>query len=124
MSKQSFIRRFLSVLCLIVFIEGSSAWAHTTHEVLVVDNAFMPSSLTIAPGDTVRWVNAAGGAPHDVTSNTNAWTASATATSFTSEVTFNDSGSFNYRCTIHSLMTGIVTVETAAAAAELEVQAG
>jgi plastocyanin len=94
------------------------------HEVTVGDNFFSPSGLTIQVGDTVRWVNAAGGNSHNVTSNTGAWAASPTASSFTFEVVFNSPGSFPYRCTPHaSIMTGTITVEGEAPSAELAVTA-
>jgi len=94
------------------------------HEVTVGDNFFSPSELTIQVGDTVRWVNAAGGNSHNVTSNTGAWAASPTASSFTFEVVFNSPGSFPYRCTPHSsVMTGTITVQGQASSAELAVTA-
>lgn len=87
------------------------------HEVTVGDNFFSPSELTIQPGDTVRWVNAAGGNIHNVSSDTSAWAISPTATSFTFEVVFNSPGEFPYRCTIHgTAMSGSITVQGAASA--------
>jgi plastocyanin len=96
-----------------------TAFAQTTHVVTVGDNFFSPSSLTIDAGDTVEWRNAAGGMPHDVTANDGSF-ASQTASSFTFSVTFNDPGSWSYLCTVHpSAMTGVITVQAVAAAAEL-----
>ncbi|HET6564863.1 MAG TPA: plastocyanin/azurin family copper-binding protein [Xanthomonadales bacterium] len=86
--------------------------AQTTHTVTVGDNFFSPSQLTIQVGDTVRWVNAAGGMAHNVTSNTGAWAASPTASSFTFEVTFNQAGMFGYTCTLHANMSGTITVQS------------
>lgn len=101
-----------ATLALIALLAGE-ALAQTTHDVMVLDNSFSPSSLTIAPGDTVRWTNGAGGNPHDVTSDTGAWAPSATASSFVFEVTFDDPGEFPYKCTVHpAQMTGTITVES------------
>lgn len=95
--------------------------AQTTHTVTVGDNFFSPSQLTIQVGDTVRWVNAAGGMQHNVTSNTGAWAPSPTASSFTFEVTFNQAGVFAYTCTIHANMQGSITVQSSnPPAAEVE----
>jgi plastocyanin len=96
------------------------AHAQTTHIVTVGDNFFSPSQLTINVGDTVRWVNAAGGNQHNVRSMSSAWTPSQTSSSFTFEVIFNQAGTFNYECTIHSGMTGTITVQGTASAAEVE----
>lgn len=98
------------------------AFAQTTHTITVGDNFFSPENVTIQAGDTVRWVNAAGGMSHNVTSNNGAFPASPTATSFTFEVVFNQAGSFGYTCTIHpGLMSGVITVQGAPTAeAEIE----
>jgi len=48
---------------------ASPLMAQTTHTVTVGDNFFSPANLTIQAGDTVRWVNAGGGNPHNVTQN-------------------------------------------------------
>ncbi len=117
MSMQKFNIRMQAVMFIVALLISPMALAKTTHMVTVSDNFFSPAKLTIEPGDTVRWTNASGGAPHNVTSDTGAWTPSMTASSFTFEVTFDDSGSFNYRCTVHSgLQQGNITVESAAAA--------
>jgi plastocyanin len=100
-----------SVALLVILGSPLPVRAQTTHTVTVGDNFFSPSSLTIAQGDTVRWVNAAGGMQHNVTSNTGAWAPSTTAASFTFEVTFNQVGTFPYVCTLHPNMSGAITVQ-------------
>ena len=113
---QKFNIRMQVVMFIVAFLISPMALAHTTHVVTVGDNFFSPAKLTIEPGDTVRWTNASGGAPHNVTSDTGAWAPSDTATGFTFEITFDDPGSFYYRCTVHSgLQQGNITVESAAA---------
>ena len=88
-------------------------------EIKVSDNSFRDANgsnkVTIQVGDTVRWTNAAGGNPHNVTSDTSAWVASETSDSFVFEVTFTEVGSFSYVCTLHSDMTGTIIVEEAVA---------
>ncbi len=107
-------RLFPAAVLILLLAASPAAIAQTTHIVTVGDNFFSPSSLTIAAGDTVRWVNAAGGMPHDVTSNSGAFPSSPTASSFTYEVTFNTPGQFGYFCTVHgNSMSGTITVQAA-----------
>jgi plastocyanin len=109
-------------LALIVSVSVPMTALGAIHEITVGDNFFSPSELTIQEGDTVRWVNASGGNSHNVTSDSDAWTASETSSSFTFEEVFNSAGSFAYRCTIHpGSMRGTITVE-AASSAELDLQ--
>jgi plastocyanin len=92
-------------------------YAQTIHEVEVGDSFFNPQMLTIDAGDTVRWVNAAGGPSHDVVSEDGSWTPSILANEFIFEVVFPDEGEFGYFCTPHRNigMTGTITVEASAA---------
>jgi len=92
-------------------------YAQTIHEVEVGDNFFNPQMLTIDAGDTVRWVNSAGGFSHNVVSEDGSWTPSILANEFIFEVVFPDEGEFGYFCTPHrnSGMTGTITVEASAA---------
>ncbi|HKX56945.1 MAG TPA: plastocyanin/azurin family copper-binding protein [Xanthomonadales bacterium] len=99
------------VLILLIFL-APNVLAQTTHTITVGDNFFSPENLTIQAGDTVRWVNAAGGMQHNVTSNSGAFAASQTSAGFTFEVTFPQAGSFGYQCTLHSgQMSGTITVQ-------------
>jgi len=79
---------------------------------------FTPSSVTILPGDTVRWTWSAGG--HSSTSGTpgapnGLWDSGILNQGAAFTHTFNTMGSFPYYCTPHGLccgMTGRVTVTT------------
>jgi plastocyanin len=109
-SSLSWASLLLLTLSMAVFAE--------THDVAVTDNRFTPNDLTINVGDTVRWTNAAGGAPHDVTDDKFQW-ASPTSSSFTYSKTFDTAEEILYHCTIHSgpggniatRMNGRITVE-------------
>jgi len=84
-----------------VFLSPLSVMA-ATHEVMVLDpRSFSPSNLTIEVGDTVRWVNAAGGNRHDVTADDFSFQ-SETSSGFTFEMTFNSIAEILYHCTVHS----------------------
>ena len=109
-----------------VFLAGlaflpAPVFAQTTHIVTVGDNFFNPSNLTIQVGDSVEWRNASGGNSHNVTANNGSF-ASNTSSSFTFVRTFTASGTTNYRCTIHSGMTGVVTVQGTATTPDIAVQ--
>ena len=97
----------------------AALYAQTVHEVEVTEQPvrFIPDLLTIQAGDTVRWVNAAGGAQHDVVSEDDAWEPPMLANEFIFEVTFPDEGVFDYFCTPHRNfgMVGTITVEGSAA---------
>jgi plastocyanin len=76
---------------------------------------FSPSNVTITKGSTIKWVNQTASA-HTITPNNAAqagvWPAqniSGTGTEFSH--TFDEAGAFPYRCTIHSGMTGTITVQ-------------
>jgi plastocyanin len=73
-----------------------------THEVQVLDpRSFSPSSLTIEVGDTVRWINASGGASHNVKADDLSFS-SETSPGFTFERTFNSVAEILYHCSVHS----------------------
>ncbi len=103
--------RFKANICLLLltavfFIAPLGAIAATTHEVQVLDpRSFSPNNLTIEVGDTVRWINAAGGNQHDVTADDGSF-ASVTASSFTFERTFNSIAEILYHCSVHSFAGG------------------
>ncbi len=75
-------------------------------------NRFDPSAVTIGIGGTVTWVW--GDGVHDVTSSgspsfTSSGPANGPPRSY--PVTFNAAGVYDYECTVHSGMTGRVTVQ-------------
>src|SRR6266436_922871 len=80
---------------------------------------FMPSSVTIHPGDTVKWTWSSTG--HSSTSGTpghpsGTWDSGILAQGAMFTHTFNTAGSFPYYCTPHGAccnMIGTVTVSTA-----------
>ena len=76
-------------LALLVFLMPAISWS-ATHDVSVTDNRFTPDDLTIQVGDTVRWINGAGGAGHDIDSEQGLWATPPVASEWTFEFTFND----------------------------------
>jgi plastocyanin len=72
--------------------------------------AYVPDSITVSVGTTVKWTNNDAIA-HDVTSQNNLFFSGNMASGATFSQTFQSTGTFPYYCTIHSGMTGTVTVQ-------------
>lgn len=75
-------------------------------EVRVVDNDFEPADLDIATGETVTWTWD-GHAAHDVVGDD---FDSGVQRDGTFTHTFEEAGPYDYECTLHSGMTGRITV--------------
>ena len=87
-----------------------AAPAAATVHVTIKGFAFNPATITVAPGTTVVWTQQ-DSAPHTVTSDTNAWTASnPLSTGQTFSHVFTTPGTYAYHCSIHPYMTAKVIV--------------
>lgn len=81
--------------------------AQSAASVEIKNTAFNPDKVSVKAGESVRWSWNDGGLSHSVTGE-----------SFDSKVkssgdfshTFEEAGTFGYACTVHSAMTGEVTV--------------
>jgi plastocyanin len=83
---------------------------HATVQVAIQNFAFSPQTLMVAPGTTVVWTQK-DSAPHTVTSDTGAWTASADLhAGQTFSHTFTKAGTFAYHCAVHPNMTATIVV--------------
>ena len=109
------------LITLAVIALGALAAPARAADVTIQNFSFMPSSITIAQGDTVKWTWAGPDTNHSVTSNPGQ------VDSFDSDPgrtpssldhppgdtfshTFNTPGTFTYLCKVHSFMTGKVVV--------------
>jgi plastocyanin len=72
--------------------------------------AYVPDSINVSVGTTVKWTNNDAIA-HDVTSKNNLFFSGNMGPGATFSQTFQSTGTFPYYCTIHSGMTGTVTVQ-------------
>jgi len=77
--------------------------------VLIKDFAFDPATLTITKGTTVTWMNM-DSAPHTVVASDYAFSSDTLKNGQSFAYTFNDTGTFVYKCGIHPSMTGKVIV--------------
>ncbi len=107
-----------------VLMQVSGAGAQTmkiranasTIPVTLQNFTFVPANLTIMTGDTVVWTNS-DGVPHTVTSGTpghqsGLFNSGIISDGGTYERTFTEPGVYAYFCTLHTTMTGTITVDT------------
>ena len=85
-------------------VEAGSAAAGS---VTMQDYRFSPSTVTVAPGDSVTWTNA-GKQPHTATGD--GFDTGTLKPGASGSATFSDAGSFAYVCSIHPNMRGTVRV--------------
>lgn len=80
-----------------------------TVDVSIENFMFVPATVTINVGDTVRWTVNSG--THTATSNSGVWDSNTMATGGVFAFTFDQAGNYPYICTIHPNMQATVTVE-------------
>ena len=111
------MRRFNAILFVLAFAFALASVRGAETLVEIRDYFFSPSTVTIAPGDTVRWVNK-GFVPHDTTSLNGLW---ASGLLYNDEefftYTFTQAGQYPYVCATHIAdypgQTGLVIVASA-----------
>ena len=82
-----------------------------TNTVIIQNFAFFPTELTIKQGDTVTWINK-DSATHTVTSlSGNEMDSKQLGTGETYSHVFATIGSFDYHCSIHTMMNGKIIVQ-------------
>ncbi len=91
-------------------LRGSIATASSgTVEVDIAKFTYTPKEITIAPGTKIVWTNR-DGTPHTVTSADKSFASAGLDTGDSFEHTFAAEGDFNYLCTVHPYMSGVVHV--------------
>jgi plastocyanin len=102
------MNKFFSTLAATAVILGLAAPALAANQtVKVADDVFKAKSVTISKGNTVTW-KWVGSNPHNVKFS---GFASKVQVNGTFKHTFRKRGTFSYRCTIHSGMSGKVVVK-------------
>lgn len=81
----------------------------STNKVEISNFSFKPENITITAGTTVTWTNK-DGAAHTVTSDDGLFDSGNLSKGDTFQYTFEQAGTFEYHCTLHSNMTGKVIV--------------
>jgi plastocyanin len=77
-------------------------------EVAAKDNRFTPAAIQVPAGTTVTWAFGDRFVPHDVTGE--GWGSGEPQRSGTFTHTFDQPGTYPYRCTLHDGMDGLVVV--------------
>lgn len=78
-------------------------------DVAIQNFAFSPNMVNILQGDTVRWTNL-DFAPHTATAAGGAFNSGTLGNGQSFSFTFNDVGTYDYSCRIHTHMMGTVHV--------------
>jgi plastocyanin len=86
------------------------AGAASTKTVTIKNIRYSPSALSVAKGGKVRWVWSDGGIRHDVRFKSGGFKASPLKSSGNYTLAFKKKGTFRFFCSVHSEMTGRVTV--------------
>ena len=81
-----------------------------TIEVAIQGFAFNPDSITISPGDTIKWTNM-DSATHTVEATDSSFKSDNLKTGDSYEHTFTNPGTYNYMCSIHPSMRGSIIVK-------------
>jgi len=103
------VSRMIAVTVLLALGACSSAPTGGGVSVTVLDNAFSPSSVTVAPGVEVSWVWS-GSAAHNVVFNDGGASSEVMATGQFNR-SFSAAGTYSYVCSLHSGMNGTVIVQ-------------
>jgi plastocyanin len=109
---------FIVFLILAVLISGCTGQKTVTktdnmtekpNTVLIKGFAFDPATITVAKGTTVTWMNM-DSASHTVVATGNAFSSDTLKNGQSYAYTFNETGTFEYKCSIHPNMSGKVIV--------------
>jgi plastocyanin len=90
-------------------VAGAAAAAPRVHTVLIEGMRFEPEGVTVAPGDTVVWVNR-DMVPHTATSASGRFDSNEIAPGKTWSHVIRSTGEFSYVCTYHPLMKATLRV--------------
>lgn len=108
------VPRPLAALALagVLGLGGAGAVLAADHAVAISGFSYSPANLTVTVGDTVTWTNSDAQA-HTATADNAAWDTGTITNGNSATVTFTTAGTFPYHCTIHTDMTGTLTVQAA-----------
>ena len=110
-SRRAFVALALGICIVFVMpvILAAAAAPASTVEVGIAKFAFAPKEITVAPGTKITWTNH-DETPHTIASSDKDFASKGLDTDDKFEHTFAKEGDFNYICTVHPFMTGVVHV--------------
>ncbi len=109
LAKGFFLSLLLVMLLSGIFLGGQAL--AKTEEISIVDFAFAPALDTVSVNDSVRWTNN-GATAHSSTSNTGIWDSGTLNPGQSYTRQFTAVGTFNYLCTFHPFMQGVIVVRS------------
>jgi plastocyanin len=111
LARRMVLRAVLTVGTLLVMspYAGRAAPAAETVTISIDNFAFSPPELPVAAGTTVVWTNH-DDIPHTVTSTDGAFRSHALDTDDSFSFTFQKAGSYQYFCSLHPHMVGMIKV--------------
>jgi len=98
----------IALLLLPLFVQAKSK--PTTVHVNIKGMKYDPASVTIRAGDTVTWTNA-DQRDHSVAASDGSFSSGNIGPGATYSFVFNKSGKFEYSCSLHPRMKGVVIVQ-------------
>ena len=99
------------LLCSVAIVSTQKDRKPVTHTVTIDATSYSPATITVAPGDTVVWVNK-DVIPHTATSRKEGVFDSGTIASGDSwKHTFKTKGELDYFCQFHPTMKGVLRVK-------------
>ena len=101
---------------------GSASQIHTVN---IEASQYSPAVKNISTGDTVRWVltqynSDPNNYQHSTTSNSSLWDSGLLNLGATFTHTFTSAGSYEYHCTVHSWMSGVINVASGTGGTNLQ----
>ena len=79
------------------------------NEVIIQGMTFTPSTITVAAGTTITWINK-DALEHTVTSNTSVFDSKSISSNGAYSHLFSTAGTFPSHCSLHTMMTATVIV--------------
>lgn len=102
--------RVAATALLLVASGLGAAATHTSHTVTMEGLRFEPSSLSVAPGDTIVWINK-DPFPHTVTAESGSFDSGEISPGKSWRYTLRRAGNFPYGCKLHPTMRGSLRAE-------------
>jgi plastocyanin len=102
----------VTLVCAALFVSSSTSGFAASPAGTTLDISkfmFGPKEITVTPGTKVVWTNH-DEAPHTVASKDKSFTSKGLDTDDKFDHTFDKEGDFDYYCTLHPFMTGVVHV--------------
>ncbi len=110
------MKSLIFIISLLIILVGCTQQSaqnlsdNTSNQIIISGYEFTPSSITIDVGTSVTWVNQ-DSAPHTIISDNSVFSSPVLNNGASYSFTFNSAGIYNYHCSIHPTMQGVIIVE-------------